>query len=244
MKKRLIISLILCFVTIPGIIFYNIYKAKPLFDKVRGKTTTSTFLLEAQIFEPEYAHLFKPEALAKIQVLVTTKNTNRNTFQSYRYDDQFELYITKLNTQNTSSLDEFLNIDSKSKVRPSRDVVYSEKDGKTLLLSLPETAENKQVSRVFLSIEKASGIEFPTESKRYTQNLIGYNLPVKALSLQYNDTNAPVDIYFNAYEVYSTHEGLVDLLLYKKGQDIYVLLMYPNRKSAEFPKELLKSLLK
>lgn len=243
MKKRLIISLAIGFIGIALVISYNIYTTKPLFDNARKNTKTSSFLLEPQVFEPEYANLFKPEALAKIKVLATTKNTARNIFQSCQYDDQFELYITKLNIQDTRPLQELLNIEVKPDVSASRDVVYSEEDGRNLLLNLSGTGESKNVSRIFLSIETAMKNQSAIKSQEYTPDLIGYNLSVKALSLQYNAPNTPVDFYFSAYETYSAHEGLIDLLFYRKGKDVYVLFMYPHKKDIEMPQGFLKQLI-
>ena len=242
MRMRALLLLVVAIGTFVSYIAYNVHKAMPLFDKASAITETSSFLLEPQVFESEYASLFKPEALNKLKILSTTKNAARNVFQSCLYDDKFALYITKLSLQNTQSLQNILNVGRKQNIQPSNDVAYSQEDGRNLYLSLSEVGQSKYVSRIFLSVEQSRETEMLLEGNVYSPDLIGYNLPLRGLTLQYNDVDAPVDIYFSAYKAYSAHQGLVDLLFYRKGKDVYFLLMYPRKKDAELPRGFLRQL--
>jgi hypothetical protein len=173
----------------------------------------------------------------KLKVKETMNFRDRSAVSQLIYENKYVLAITKINVKEDDLLKDLVS-----------DTILSTERTVGEVYSIINLTNNFQIQFRSQPVKPASHVFLTLSGDSVTclktANSIRYHLLCKDFSVRFEDA-APIDIYASGKEVGITKELVtLDLLLLKRGPQIYVFLMTPIDTGTQISPDLLSSIIR
>jgi hypothetical protein len=210
------------------VIVYSLLGALVLFIVIKGVgLATTTFKAMNQRLPSTYrlrsedSLLFNEENRRKLAVVEVQNSTVRHPVSLITYDGEYSLIVHPLDVVPNSLYKGSFVVEEES-TDASNGVAYAVVDNNAFKFKYAVKA-NPAVSQVYLTLHGDS-----VQQVMQNDSMVCYSLRCKDLSVRYGKDN-PVDLYVKADKFFSSGVPM-SVLLYRKNNSLYVLLLSPNKK--------------
>lgn len=226
MKKYILIIVAICVLLF---IFYRINK--------HANSVMSQIDISEKNIDREDSLLFRKSMYGKITVETVVKSKTRNPIKYYKYNNQYNLYITKIDIKNDTTMDNFILFNEEI-TSPNSFVPYLNLQSNKLYDVKFRDEKSEIVSKIIFSM---AGDGKKLKRIVYNKNFISYSLPLYSFSLQYENIKNPVDIFVGAKSSRIFDKKGVPFIVsfYKKEKSIYLILMTPINEETKMSENIL-----
>jgi len=232
MKRLIIVLLVFVLASSLILILTRVKKGLSDMQKSFDDDLTATYSLPSKDSE-----IIVKSSWDKLKIKETMNFRNRPPVSQLIYDDKYILAITTINSKKDDLLRDAVT-DTLLNAERTVGEVYSIVNLTNSFQIQFRSQPVRTPSHVFLTLSGDSVTILKTA------NSIRYHLLCKDFSVRYED-DAPIDIYASGKEVGFKKKLIsLDLLLLKRREQIYIMLMTPTETDAQISPDLLFSLIR
>jgi hypothetical protein len=229
MRKRLPLIILLAIVVVIGIFIFltnEMRKTKSDFPIINNE-----YLYDS--LDNEYTDIFVSSMISRFGNFRTFGSKKTNPISTFTFDNQFDIFIYKLNI--TTANPAFLRniIEEKASIGPSNGVWYRGCGVSYFEIQYREIF-SKNLQEIIVSFEKDAEVKY----FRKTDSLVYYHIPDGKFSLRFG-RDSTINLFgkFDKTPLFTTTPP-IHLLLFKKNE-YYYLLLATSKKESDLPKDFL-----
>jgi hypothetical protein len=215
-KNKLVFTVIIG-VAVAGIAIWSLTFFGDLYDDI---------LPSSMILPSEYSNLISEKYRDSFQVVEIVNSKNRPPVAVLQIN-RFHLTINKINTVTNRSIEDILT-DEFRRVGESSNTTYRNVNIEPNCHFLFKTGKEEKISRIFLALSGSS-----VRTLLSNDSIMTYHLNAEYISIRY-DEDATTDIVIEPSAT-SKKSIPMELLLFKQGKVVYLLILYPDDIKEDFP---------
>jgi hypothetical protein len=235
---RLSLFLLTCLVLILYVIRSCVL---PLGKKLsESSMSDETTLMKKKLAKTEYMELFCEKEQKNIHIDDNFISKSKFSYGCYMYNKRYRILIHKIKTPENNSLEKIVHIENKNSTLTPR-VVYAGYESSSMKFSYSSVYDSV-VSNIFITQD---GILLNAITKG--DSIINYDILSNTTSFRYEKDGA-VDILYEALQadIWSEKKPKkeINVTLYKRGDSIYLIVIYVGRSDLPKASSILPKILK
>lgn len=187
--------------------------------------------------DKEDSLLIRKSMLDKVSVENVLKTKTRNPIKYYKYKELYNLYLTRIDINNNSTMDKFVLFNEEI-TSPNSFIPYWNLQSNKFYNVKFRDEKVDMVSKIIFSM---AGKGKELKKVVYNENFVSYCLPLYTFSLQYETKNNPIDVYIGARksDILNKKGGPFIISFYKKEKHIYLILLTPINEETKLDEKIL-----